>query len=187
MGCVNGWCGCECAGSTNIPALHTREARQTRRSSRPTLRSSLELAGRISFSLYPLIAAAIASAMPVLPLVASMMVSPGLILPRASAALSMLRAGRSLAEPAGLWPSSLARMMLVVLPARCCSRTTGVLPTSCATVGNSATSAGSGRRVGAAGAGRDTRGLGVAAAGCAGAAARAYACRGRVRWVFGCA
>jgi hypothetical protein len=54
----------------------------------------------------PLMAHAMASAMPVLPLVASMIVSPGRIWPRCSAMLSMCSAGRSLAEPAGLCPSA---------------------------------------------------------------------------------
>jgi hypothetical protein len=56
--------------------------------------------------------AAIASAMPVLPLVASIRVSPGLISPRCSARRIIDSAGRSFTEPAGLLPSSLARMTL---------------------------------------------------------------------------
>ncbi len=44
---------------------------------------------------YPLMAAAMASAMPVLPLVASMSVSPGLSAPFRSASLIMLSAGLS--------------------------------------------------------------------------------------------
>jgi hypothetical protein len=123
----------------------------------------------------PLIAAAMASAMPVLPLVASMIVSPFLIAPRRSASLSMCSAGRSFAEPAGLWPSSLARMMLEVLPGRCWRRTIGVPPTSSATVGNASRSSGAGARAGARGAG------GGRAAGrccCAGGAARGCGGRG---------
>src|SRR3546814_10467046 len=47
-----------------------------------------------------------ARAIPVLPEVASIRVSPGLISPRASARLIIDSAGRSLTEPAGLLPSS---------------------------------------------------------------------------------
>src|SRR5690606_30057038 len=73
-------------------------------------------------------AAAMASAIPVLPLVASMRVSPGLISPRSSARLIMEIAGRSLTDPAGLLPSSLHSTMLLVLPGRRCKRTSGVSP-----------------------------------------------------------
>jgi hypothetical protein len=70
-----------------------------------------------------------ASAMPVLPEVGSISVSPGLISPRSSAWRIIDIAGRSLTEPAGLLPSSLARIrLLLFLPARRCSRTSGVLP-----------------------------------------------------------
>ena len=61
----------------------------------------------------PRIAAAIASAIPVLPEVASIKVSPGLIRPRCSARRTIDSAGLSLTEPAGLLPSSLARMTLL--------------------------------------------------------------------------
>src|SRR6266700_6967674 len=74
-------------------------------------------------------AAAIASAMPVLPEVASMSVSPGLIVPRFSASTTIDSAGRSLTDPAGLLPSSFASRTLEVCPGRRCSRTSGVLPT----------------------------------------------------------
>ena len=50
--------------------------------------------------------------MPVLPEVASISVSPGLISPRSSARRIMLIAGRSFTEPAGLLPSSLPRITL---------------------------------------------------------------------------
>src|SRR5690606_1697252 len=78
-----------------------------------------------------------ASAIPVLPLVASISVSPGRISPRASALLIMLSAGRSFTEPAGLLPSSLISTVLVQ-PAgnRRCRRTSGVLPTAVSMVGN---------------------------------------------------
>ena len=52
-------------------------------------------------------AATIASAIPVLPDVASISVSPGLIFPDNSASLIIKKAGLSLTEPAGLLPSSL--------------------------------------------------------------------------------
>ena len=55
----------------------------------------------------PRIAAAIARAMPVLPLVASIRVSPIVISPRSWACLIIEIAGRSFTEPAGLLPSSL--------------------------------------------------------------------------------
>ena len=48
--------------------------------------------------------------------------------PRSCARLIIDSAGRSLTEPAGLLPSSLARMTLVVLPGMRCKRTSGVLP-----------------------------------------------------------
>ncbi|CSC28099.1 Uncharacterised protein [Vibrio cholerae] len=63
--------------------------------------------------------------MPVLPLVASMMVSPGCKLPRASACTIILSAGLSFTEPAGLLPSSFTNT--VERPAlRRCKRTKGV-------------------------------------------------------------
>ncbi len=74
-------------------------------------------------------AAAIANAMPVLPEVASMRVSPGFMSPRASARLIIDSAGLSFTEPAGLLPSSLTRMVLLVLPGIRCNFTNGVLPT----------------------------------------------------------
>src|SRR6266516_3515208 len=70
-----------------------------------------------------------ASAIPVLPLVASIRVSPGLMSPRFSASMIIDKAGRSLTEPAGLLPSSLASITLLGLPTRCRSCTSGVLPT----------------------------------------------------------
>src|SRR5690606_6007679 len=80
-----------------------------------------------------------ASAMPVLPDVASMSVSPGRIVPRASARAIIDRAARSLTEPAGLLPSSFARTTLPFAACRSasmrCSRTSGVLPTTESTPG----------------------------------------------------
>src|SRR5476649_2832445 len=70
--------------------------------------------------------------MPVLPLVASISVSPGLMSPRSSARVSIDMAARSLTEPAGLLPSSLPRMTLLraaaSAPGRRVSCTSGVLP-----------------------------------------------------------
>jgi hypothetical protein len=81
-----------------------------------------------------LIAAAIASAMPVLPDVGSMSVSPGRMSPRRSASTIIDIAGRSFTDPAGLLPSSLPRMTFDVAPGRRCSRTSGVLPIVSASV-----------------------------------------------------
>jgi hypothetical protein len=76
--------------------------------------------------------------MPVLPEVASMSVSPGLISPRSSARRIMLTAGRSFTEPAGLLPSSLPRTTLPRLalasPGRRTRRTSGVSPIVSSTV-----------------------------------------------------
>src|SRR5690606_5465686 len=49
----------------------------------------------------------------------------------------MESAGRSFTEPAGLLPSSLSRIVLVVLPGSRCKRTNGVLPTIDSIVGKS--------------------------------------------------
>src|SRR5262245_7662979 len=67
--------------------------------------------------------------MPVLPDVASISVSPGLMSPRFSASTIIESAGRSLTDPAGLLPSSLPSTTLVVAPGSRCRRTSGVLPT----------------------------------------------------------
>src|SRR4051794_32594044 len=69
-----------------------------------------------------------ANAMPVLPLVASISVSPGLMVPRASACAIIESAGRSFTEPAGLLPSSLPRTTLEVSPGKRTSFTSGVRP-----------------------------------------------------------
>ncbi|MNY66510.1 hypothetical protein D3C86_2039500 [compost metagenome] len=76
-----------------------------------------------------------ARAMPVLPEVASIRVSPGRISPRSSARVIIDSAGRSFTEPAGLLPSSFNSKVLEVLPGRRCKRTSGVLPTQSAIVG----------------------------------------------------
>ncbi len=70
-----------------------------------------------------------ASAMPVLPEVASIRVSPGRMSPRFSASTIIESAGRSFTLPAGLSPSSFASSTLEVAPGRRCRRTRGVLPT----------------------------------------------------------
>jgi hypothetical protein len=67
--------------------------------------------------------------MPVLPLVASIRVSPGLISPRSWAWSIIDSAARSLTEPAGLLPSSLTSTVLPVAPGMRFRRTSGVLPT----------------------------------------------------------
>mmetsp|Transcript_68331 Transcript_68331/g.182035 ORF Transcript_68331/g.182035 Transcript_68331/m.182035 type:complete len:258 (-) Transcript_68331:106-879(-) len=74
-----------------------------------TRRSILMDSGMVSFSLYPLAAATMASPIPVFPEVGSTrMVFPGLMSPRFSASVIILRAMRSLTELAGLELSSLA-------------------------------------------------------------------------------
>ena len=71
-------------------------------------RSRLMPCGRVSTSSYPLAAQTKASAMPVLPLVAStIVVLPGSIRPSASAASIIATPMRSLTEPPGLYISSL--------------------------------------------------------------------------------
>src|SRR5262245_11573413 len=80
-------------------------------------------------------AATIARAIPVLPDVASISVSPGWISPRFSASVIIDSAGRSLTEPAGLLPSSLARITLLVSRGMRWRRTSGVWPTVSARVG----------------------------------------------------
>ena len=60
---------------------------------------------------YPRAAAIHARPIPVLPLVGSMMVPPGLSAPLSSAASSMAQAVRSLTLPAGLNASSLAAIV----------------------------------------------------------------------------
>src|SRR5688572_9581419 len=79
-------------------------------------------------------AAHIASAMPVLPLVGSIRVSPGLMSPRSWARRIIENAGRSLTEPAGLLPSSLTSSVLLLKPGSRFSRTSGVLPTKSSSV-----------------------------------------------------
>ena len=91
-------------------------------------RSTLIFSGMTKIIRYPRIAATIASAIPVFPLVASINVSPDLISPRISACFIMLSAGLSLTEPAGLLPSSLPKIVLLGFPDKRCNLTSGVLP-----------------------------------------------------------
>ena len=72
----------------------------------------------------------IASAIPVLPEVGSSTVWPGAIAPSASAASIIAFATRSLTEPVGLRPSSLAKMRTSGFGDRRGSSTSGVLPTA---------------------------------------------------------
>ena len=72
--------------------------------------------------------------MPVLPLVASINTSPGLISPRFSASTIIESAARSFTEPAGLFPSSLTQISLPLSGPRRCSFTRGVLPIVCSNV-----------------------------------------------------
>jgi hypothetical protein len=82
----------------------------------------------VSNNLYPRTALTNANAIPVLPLVGSTMVAPGLILPSRSAASIMATPIRSLTEASGFRLSSLAK----TVPPRInlFTRTRGVLPTA---------------------------------------------------------
>jgi hypothetical protein len=72
--------------------------------------------------------AIIASEMPVLPDVGSRMAWPGAIAPLASAASIIDLATRSLTEPVGFWPSSLAKILTPGFGDSVGSSTRGVLP-----------------------------------------------------------
>ena len=74
--------------------------------------------------------AIIARAMPVLPDDGSMIVRPVVRLPSASASWTIFQAMRSLIEPPGFWPSSLARMRTAGLGLSALTSTIGVLPMS---------------------------------------------------------
>ncbi|MNC72743.1 hypothetical protein D3C75_1238400 [compost metagenome] len=80
--------------------------------------------------MYPLEAATKARAMPVLPLVGSTRVAPGLILPACSSASIMATPMRSLTELIGLKNSSLASTVALGASSlvRLGSRTSGVSP-----------------------------------------------------------
>src|SRR3990172_3405144 len=90
--------------------------------------------GIVTMRRYPFTAATIARPMPVLPLVGSTMVSPGLIRPSRSAASIMLRAIRSLMLPAGLCDSTLATTSAAPSWTTRLSRTMGVPPIRSSTV-----------------------------------------------------
>src|SRR4029450_13187593 len=68
--------------------------------------------------------------MPVLPDDGSMIVRPGLSVPSSSASWIIFQAIRSLIEPPGFWPSSLARMRTAGLGLNALTSTSGVLPMS---------------------------------------------------------
>lgn len=75
-----------------------------------------------------------ARAMPVLPEVASISVSPGRMSPRSSARVIIDRAGRSFTDPAGLLPSSFTSRVLR-FPGKALQTHQRVLPTQSAIVG----------------------------------------------------
>src|SRR4051812_45758734 len=66
--------------------------------------------------------------MPVLPDDGSRSVCPGVSVPSASASVIMFRAMRSLTEPPGFWPSSLARIRTAGLGLSWLTSTSGVMP-----------------------------------------------------------
>ena len=107
------------------PSLNTISAPNSR--SRP-IRSWLALSGITTVSLYPLRAATIASAIPVLPDVGSRIVLSGVRSPDASATSIIFLAIRSLVEPVGLLPSSLAHRRTPGLGDMCGMPTSGVFP-----------------------------------------------------------
>jgi hypothetical protein len=72
------------------------------------LRSSVAFSGITHVRGYPFSFATSASEIPVLPLVGSSSLRPGLSSPAASASSIIAFATRSLIEPVGFWPSSLA-------------------------------------------------------------------------------
>ena len=76
----------------------------------------------------------IASEIPVLPEVGSSIVWPGSIAPSASAASIIAFATRSLTDPVGLRPSSLAKIRTSGFGERRGSSTSGVLPTASITL-----------------------------------------------------
>lgn len=74
------------------------------------------------------IAAIIAKAIPVFPLVGSISFIPGLISPRFKASFIMLYAGRSLTLPPGFWPYNFANILTFGLLKMFLISTKGVLP-----------------------------------------------------------
>src|SRR6266542_3802153 len=97
-------------------------------SSRRRTRSSLAFSGITAVSLYPLRAATMASEMPVFPEVGSRITDPGCSFPSTSAAFTMARAIRSLSDPVGFCPSSLAHRRTPGFGERRSMPTSGVSP-----------------------------------------------------------
>src|SRR5690606_39371013 len=89
-----------------------------------------------------------ASEMPVLPLVGSRMVQPGVSRPSFSACSTIQSAGRSLMEPVGLRSSSLAQTRTSAEGERRGSPTIGVRPTESVSYSNRMSPAGYGREHG---------------------------------------
>ncbi len=92
-------------------------------------RSSDMVSGIVRINLYPLAAATNASAMPVLPLVGSMMTVSFLSTPRLSASSIMAIPMRSLTLPSGLKNSHLRRMVASTPAVTLFNWTNGVPPT----------------------------------------------------------
>src|SRR3954451_3086437 len=92
-----------------------------------------------------------ASEIPVLPLVGSRMVSPGVRFPSFSAASIILIAARSLMEPVGLWSSSFAHNRTSEVGDSEGSPTSGVPPRESTSEAKRAMGFSSGRRTGASG------------------------------------
>ena len=92
--------------------------------------SALIFSGMQIMSRYPLTAQAMARPIPVLPLVASIKVEPGLIRPCLSASSIIRTAIRSLTEPPGLRNSHLARNCTGYSAPILFRRTIGVCPTT---------------------------------------------------------
>jgi hypothetical protein len=99
-------------------------------------RRSIDMdSGMVSFSLYPFAAATMARPMPVFPEVGSTRtVFPGVISPRASASVIMLKAMRSFTEFAGLLLSNLTTTSATLPSVTRLSLTRGVLPISSRTL-----------------------------------------------------
>ena len=86
------------------------------------------LSGIVKMHLYPLSAATIASATPVLPLVPSTIVPPGLSEPSRSARSMIGRPIRSFTDPPGLYISAFAQTGVRMPRVTCVSRISGVQP-----------------------------------------------------------
>ena len=108
-----------CAGVNSISAP---------RAARILTRSSLTASDMVNKMSYPLTAATMARPIPVLPLVASKMVLPLINAPDFSASSIIFKAGRSLMDPPGLSPSSLASISTSMPDVSRAMETRGVLP-----------------------------------------------------------